>query len=188
MKNIFLVIGAPGSGKTTDAKIIAERQNFAHFSTGDLLRAEVESGSENGKIIENCIKNGDLVPLEIAVKTIVDAIKTSEKNTILIDGYPRSTEQMRALHEILKNEEKICLKSVFEVVVSDETARMRVLGRNRSDDSENVFANRMAVFTRPISEIRKFYGKNLMQIDGERDIESVVAELTREILKRCENV
>ena len=68
MKKLFLIIGAPGSGKTTDASLIAQEDaKFAHFSTGDLLRAEVASGSELGKLIDGFISKGNLVPLDVVV-------------------------------------------------------------------------------------------------------------------------
>ncbi|MDD4884977.1 nucleoside monophosphate kinase, partial [Sulfuricurvum sp.] len=79
MKKLFLIIGAPGSGKTTDAEMIAARNSelIAHYSTGDLLRAEVASESERGKIIDSFISKGLIVPIEIAVDTITSAIKAS---------------------------------------------------------------------------------------------------------------
>ncbi|MDR0407627.1 MAG: adenylate kinase [Campylobacteraceae bacterium] len=182
MKKLFLIIGAPGSGKTTDASIIAQNnsQTIAHFSTGELLRDEVETKSELGKTIDSYISKGDLVPLDIVVNTIISAIKKSQKDVILIDGYPRSVEQMRTLDEILKKEDMIKLVSVIEVNVSEKVARERVLGRNRgTDDNENVFNNRMRVYSEPLGAIQSFYtSKRLLQaINGERDIQSIVSDM-----------
>jgi len=182
MKKLFLIIGAPGSGKTTDAEIIAEKnsENTAHFSTGELLRDEVASGSELGRTIDSFISKGNLVPLNIVIDTIVGAIKSSDKEVILIDGFPRSSEQMKALDEILQNENSVTLKSVIEVEVSEEVAKDRVLGRARgADDNEEVFYNRMKIYTDPLPEIQKFYtSKNVLKkIDGERSIEEIVEEM-----------
>ena len=182
MKKLFLIIGAPGSGKTTDAQIIAKNNpdSIAHFSTGELLRDEVASGSELGKTIDSYISKGNLVPLDIVINTIVSAIKSSDKETILIDGFPRSEEQMKALDEILQNESEVELKSVIEVVVSEDVAKERVLGRARgADDNEEVFKNRMKVYTDPLPAIQAFYEeKNLLQkIDGERSIEEIVNDM-----------
>jgi adenylate kinase len=182
MKKLFLIIGAPGSGKTTDAEIIAKNnaESIAHFSTGELLREEVASGSELGQTIDSYISKGNLVPLEIVINTIVSAIKSSSKDTVLIDGFPRSGEQMTALDKILQEESAVELKSVIEVEVSEEVAKERVLGRARgADDNESVFNNRMKVYTDPLKEIQDFYGaKNLLKkIDGERSIEEIVDEM-----------
>ncbi len=187
MKNLFLIIGAPGSGKTTDASLIAKNNSssMVHYSTGDMLRDEVASGSELGKTIDRYIKNGDLVPLKIIIDTIILAINSSDRDTVLIDGYPRSVEQMRALDDLLKVEENITLKSVIEVRVSEDVAKERILGRAqeaevaRDDDSIEVFRNRMKIYTDPLDEIREFYEEMdiLKVIDGERSIEEVVNDM-----------
>lgn len=187
MKKLFLIIGAPGSGKTTDASLIAQNnQSVEHFSTGDLLRAEVATGSELGSTIESYISNGNLVPLSIVVNAIVSAIKNCEKDFIIIDGYPRSVEQMTELDSVLKDDEEVELAAVIEVVVSEEVAQDRILGRARgNDDNAEIFKNRMKVFLDPIEEIRKFYKKQKIfhSINGERSIEEIVSEMNELIVK-----
>ena len=188
MKKLFLIIGAPGSGKTTDASIIAEKNNnIVHYSTGDMLREEVGSGSELGKEIESYISKGALVPLEIIVNTIVSAINNAPVANVLIDGYPRSVEQMTAFDELVSKEDNIELASVIEVRVSENVAKERILGRaadaapgeERSDDSIEVFWDRMKIYTDPLAEIQAFYiEKNLLEvIDGARALEVVVADM-----------
>ncbi|GAB6073687.1 adenylate kinase [Nautilia lithotrophica] len=190
MKKLFLIIGAPGSGKTTDAELIAERNSdkIVHYSTGDLLRAEVASGSELGKTIKSYIDNGNLVPLEIVINTIKSAIEKAPKDIVLIDGFPRSVEQMKALDEMLKNSDDIELVSVIEVEVSEDVARERVLGRARgADDNVEVFNNRMKVFMEPLKEIQDFYSAQgkLIKINGERTIEEIVDEMEQVIKEKA---
>jgi len=189
MKKLFLIIGAPGSGKTTDASIIAKKhaQNIVHYSTGDMLREEVASGSELGQTIDGFISRGALVPLNIIIDTIISAIKGAPVDNVLIDGYPRSVEQMTALDGILENETDIELVSVIEVRVSEQVAKERILGRaadakpgeERSDDSVEVFFDRMKIYTDPLAEIQSFYtAKNLLEvINGERTLEVIVEDM-----------
>ena len=194
MKKLFLIIGAPGSGKTTDASIIAQNNadKIVHYSTGDMLREEVGSGSALGQEIENYISKGALVPLEIIVNTIVSAINNAPVANVLIDGYPRSTEQMTAFDELVSKEDNIDLASVIEVRVSEQVAKDRILGRaadakpgeERSDDSVEVFFDRMKIYTDPLEEIQKFYtDKNLLTvISGERALEVVVEDMQAFVL------
>jgi adenylate kinase len=181
MKKLFLIIGAPGSGKTTDAELIATRHtNITHYSTGDMFRAEVASGSERGQIIETYISAGNIVPIDIAIETILQAIKNAPTDVIIIDGYPRSLEQMSELDKYLVDENEVKLVNVIEVEVSEEVARDRVLGRSRgSDDNVEVFNNRMKVYTQPLKQIQDFYNAKslLKKIDGERTIEKIVNEM-----------
>lgn len=181
MKKLFLIIGAPGSGKTTDAELIAEQNDkITHYSTGDMLRAEVATKSELGLEIDKYISKGLIVPIAVAIKTITNAIKNAPTDIIIIDGYPRSMEQLNALDEYLSSDSSLELCSVIEVAVSQETARDRVLGRARgADDNTEVFDNRMKVYIEPLNDIQAFYTSKgiLNMISGEGTIEEVVHEM-----------
>jgi adenylate kinase len=184
MKRLFLIIGAPGSGKTTDAEIIAQNHSdkVVHYSTGELLRDEVKKGSELGNTIASFIDKGKLVPLNIVMDTIVNAIKNSDKEIVIIDGFPRSVEQMSALDKELSKNNDINLEKVIEVVVSEDVAKERVLGRGRgADDNEEVFKNRMKVYLEPLEDIEKFYEKKgvLVKVNGERSIEEIVKDIEK---------
>ena len=188
MKKLFLIIGAPGSGKTTDAECIASRNiAISHYSTGDLLREEVSRCSDLGRIIDQYISKGNLVPLNIVVDTILLALKNCPKDIVIIDGYPRSLEQMMALDDVLSKQDNVKLICVIEVVVSREVAQDRVLGRARgNDDNYDVFNNRMDVYLEPLDSIEKFYsGLNILEkIDGERSIDDIVSDIEFIINKR----
>ena len=181
MKKLFLIIGAPGSGKTTDAQLIAKNNNnVTHYSTGDMLRAEIASDSELGKEIDFYVSKGNIVPIAIVIQTITGAIKSSPSEVVVIDGYPRSLEQMNKLNAYLEDDNGVELVSVIEVAVSEETARDRVLGRARGeDDNTEVFDNRMKVYTEPLTDIQAFYSaKNILKvISGEGTIEEIVSQM-----------
>lgn len=193
MKKLFLIIGAPGSGKTTDAQLIAQKhETITHYSTGDMLRSEIASKSQRGEIIDSFVSKGKIVPIDIVIETIVGAIKSAPTDNIVIDGYPRSIEQMSELDNYLLNEKDVQLMNVIEVEVSQETAFQRVLGRAadaqvvREDDNEEVFLNRMKLYTQPLEEIQTFYRQKdiLKVINGEGTIEQIVSEMDAFILSR----
>jgi len=188
VKKLFLIIGAPGSGKTTDAELIAAKnENITHYSTGDMLRAEVTSGSDRGIELNSYMSQGNIVPIEMVIETIVNAIKASPTDVTVIDGYPRTVEQMSELDNYLRSENSVELVSVIEVEVSEETARDRVLGRARgADDNNEVFDNRMKVYLEPLVYIEAFYGpRDLLEvISGEGTVEEVVQEMESVILSK----
>ena len=112
--------------------------------------------------------------------TIINAIKKAPTPVVIIDGYPRSDEQMKALDKYLSTETEVELVNVIEVEVSEKVARNRVLGRARgADDNVEVFNNRMKVYTEPLADIQAFYNdKNILKvISGEGTIAEIVLEM-----------
>ena len=181
-KKLILLIGAPGSGKTTDGSNIAKNHSdITHFSTGDLLKDEAEKETKLGKINNGFISKGELVPTDIVIDTIVEAIKKAPTDIVLLDGFPRKEKQMKMFADCLNNVHDIELSSVIEIRVSEDVARERVLGRDeaRADDREDVFNNRMKIYKETIAEIEAFYNQdNLLKvIDGEREVAAVVNEI-----------
>lgn len=115
MNLIFL--GFPGSGKGTQAKLLASRNAFVHISTGDLFREEIKNGSDLGKLVNSYIEKGNLVPDDIVIAVIENKIKDMENvDKILFDGFPRTVEQAEALDNLLeKYSSKIDKVLFFEI-------------------------------------------------------------------------
>ena len=176
-KKLILLIGAPGSGKTTDGASLAKSHDeITHYSTGDLLKAEVAKGTKLGKINAGFISKGELVPTDIVIDTLVSAIKDAPTETVLLDGFPRKEKQMKMFADCLLNVEGIELNSVVEIRVSEAVAKERVLGH---DEADNLFNTEMKIYQDTIAEIEEFYNHdNLLKvIDGERDSAVVIEEI-----------
>ena len=181
-KKLILLIGAPGSGKTTDGSAVAKNHaEITAYSIGNLLKDEVEKHTKLGKINSDYIERGELVPTAIAIDTIMTAVKNAPTDIVLLDGFPRKEKQMKIFADILSGNKTIELDSIIEIRVSEAVARERVLGREdaRTDASEEVFNNRMRIYQETIANIEEFYNKdNLLKvIDGEREISVVVDEI-----------
>lgn len=102
---VLFVLGGPGSGKGTQCENMKNKFGFVHYSTGDLLRAEVKKGTELGKEIDSYISKGNLVPGEVAVNLIKKNI-LEEKNdfTFIIDGYPRNQSNIDCWEKVVKDD------------------------------------------------------------------------------------
>ena len=180
-KKLILVIGAPGSGKSTDSKIIAEKHkdDITAISVGALLKEEIKRGSGVGHISEKYVVAGDLVPGQIVMYELFGLIRDAPKNIVLIDGFPRGINQMKEMGDELFMSKNIELVSVIKIRVSETTARKRVLGDNPSKEEKALFKHKMEVYFKLIGEIEGYYKKDnlLTIIDGEQDAQTVAAEI-----------
>ena len=125
----IVMLGAPGAGKGTQAKMIAEKYSIPHISTGDIFRANIKNGSELGKKAKSFIDKGQLVPDELTLDLIMDRFKEDDcKNGYVLDGFPRTIPQAEALDEALKaNGEKVDF--AIDIDVPDENIVRRMGGR-----------------------------------------------------------
>jgi len=124
-----ILLGGPGAGKGTQADLISRRLGLAHIASGDLFRQEQASGSELGKIAKSYMEKGQLVPDEVTVKMILGRISQPDcASGILLDGFPRTLEQAKALDEALgKANQGIDL--VLHIKVPSESLVRRLSGR-----------------------------------------------------------
>lgn len=177
---VVFVLGGPGSGKGTQCANIVQHFGFTHLSAGDLLRAEIKSGSENGTMIQNMIKEGKIVPSEVTIKLLQRAMHESGNDKFLIDGFPRNEENRAAFEEVTKIEPEFVL--FFNC--PEEEMQRRILGRNqgREDDNIETIRKRFKVFMEsslPVIEYYKSKGK-VRKIDAGKPIEEVF-EAVKEI-------
>jgi len=184
---VLFVLGGPGSGKGTQCDLMIEHFKFDHLSAGDLLRAEVKSGSELGKEIDAYISKGNMVPGDVPVRLIKNAMEGRGPGKVyLIDGYPRNFSNIEKWDEVIKHDAEIV--GVLNLTCTEETMTKRALKRaetsGRSDDTEEVFKNRLIVFkaeTEPVVNHYRALGK-LYEISAEGTKEQCF-ELARRVIE-----
>ncbi|XP_022147099.1 UMP-CMP kinase 3-like [Momordica charantia] len=170
---VVFVLGGPGSGKGTQCANIIEHFGYSHLSAGDLLRAEIKSGSENGTMIQNMIKEGKIVPSEVTIKLLQRAMEQSGNSKFLIDGFPRNEENRAAFEAVTGIEPYLVL--FFDC--HEEEMERRLLSRNegRVDDNIETIRKRFRVFLESSIPVVSYYeskGK-VRKIDAARPIEEV---------------
>lgn len=125
----LILLGPPGAGKGTQAKFLQDAYQLAHLSTGEMLRATVDSGSPMGKKLQDIMSSGNLVPDAIMVDMIRERIAQPDcARGFILDGFPRTIAQAEALDEMLESEGK-ALDHVIELKVRDDEMVARVAGR-----------------------------------------------------------
>ena len=125
----IIMLGAPGAGKGTQAKMIAEKYQIPHISTGDIFRANIKNGTELGKEAKKYIDQGLLVPDELTVKILLDRVASKDcENGYVLDGFPRTIPQAEVLEDAL-NKMNDAIDYAINVDVPDENIVRRMSGR-----------------------------------------------------------
>ncbi|KAK0483360.1 UMP-CMP kinase [Armillaria novae-zelandiae] len=194
---VVFVLGGPGAGKGTQCARLVQDFGFCHLSAGDLLRAEqVREGSQYGELIQTCIREGSIVPMEVTIKLLenamLEALKGGKsgdgwgegKGRFLIDGFPRKMDQA------IKFEEDVCVASLVLYFSTTEAVMLeRLIERGktsgREDDNEESIKKRFRTYhetTMPVIEHYKKFGK-VAEVDSSVSIDEVHKN-TVEIVKK----
>ena len=180
----IVLLGAPGSGKGTQAKILCKELNIPHISTGDLLRAAVAAGSELGMQVKEIMASGQLVSDDIMLGLIEERLgRTDAADGFLLDGYPRNLIQAKALDELL---ERIGMpvEEAVDIAVDNEQIIARIAKRaeleGRSDDTEEVVRRRLQIYEEQTAPVSAHYSRHgvLTQVLGVGTVDEVYERIS----------
>ncbi|MBC1259795.1 adenylate kinase [Synechococcus sp. BSF8S] len=178
MSDRLLFLGPPGAGKGTQAQQLAEGRQLLHLSTGDLLRAEVQAGTELGAEAQAVMSRGELVS-DALVLAIVRARLLGHDGGWLLDGFPRNLAQAEALGELLDELQKP-IQHVILLQLDDGILLQRLLSRGREDDNEAVIRHRLEVYREQTAPLIAFY-RNLgliREVEAEGSVEAVASRIS----------
>ena len=134
----IILLGPPGAGKGTQARILVDELGMVQLSTGDMLREAKDSGTEMGKVVADVMARGALVTDEIVIGLIKEKLETVEANGFIFDGFPRTLAQADALGELLEAEGQ-SLDAVIEMRVDDEALVARITARSTCSGCGEVY-------------------------------------------------
>ncbi|OBB93828.1 adenylate kinase [Mycobacterium sp. 852002-40037_SCH5390672] len=178
-----VLLGPPGAGKGTQAQKLSEKLGIPHISTGELFRSNIENGTKLGLEAKRYLDAGDLVPSELTNQLVDDRLSDPDAaNGFILDGFPRSTEQAKALHDML-GRRGTDIDAVLEFRVSEDELLQRLKGRGRADDTEDVILNRMKVYRDETAPLLEYYSDELKTVDAVGTMDEVFARALRELGK-----
>ena len=187
----IVLLGAPGSGKGTQAALLEQRLGVPHISTGVLFRKAVKDQTDLGKRIKTIMDSGELVPDDLTLELLEERMSRDDtKSGFILDGYPRNLAQAEALDTLL---EKLGMpvQEAIQIDVDTEEVVARIARRaaeeGRSDDTEEVVRNRMRVYEEQTAPVVDYYAEQglLTQVLGTGSIEEVL-QLILSVLDQAE--
>ena len=174
----IIVLGGQGSGKSTQAEMLATSLGLPYIEMGQIFRDRSRENDTEAGEIRAALETGDLVPDKITVKTLQDRLEKDDcKNGFVLDGYPRNYAQIEGLPKDIDK--------VFYIKVRDEEAIRRLIDRGRHDDSLDVIQRRLELFHRETEPLLTYFQQEeiLEEVDGERSRE----EIHQDIVARMKN-
>ena len=185
MTNLIL-LGPPGAGKGTQAKRLEDKYGLVQLSTGDMLRAAVAAGTELGEKCKSIMEAGELVPDNLIIGMISERIEEPDlTNGFILDGFPRTVDQAKALDGLLKFKSK-ALDYVIQLEVDEEELVQRIVNRAkeagaaaRKDDNEETARKRFKVYLEQTEPLLPYYKEQgvLRTTDGMGDMDDITAAL-----------
>ena len=179
----LLIMGPPGAGKGTQAKILSQEYNLVHLSTGDILRKEIDKKSSTGLEAQKYMNAGNLVPDDVLLAMMKSTLTELKDQGVILDGFPRTIPQAEGLSNIFKSlNQKI--DGIINIEVDKNILIARLIERaknsGRADDTEEVIVNRQNVYLDLTAPLIEFYKNDIININGDGSIDKV----TERILKR----
>jgi len=158
----LVLFGKPGAGKGTQAEFLKEKYNLKHISTGDLFRYNMKNNTELGQLAKSYIDRGDLVPDQVTIDMLKDAVENNpDASGFIFDGFPRTTTQAEALDAFLESKEMkidatIALEANDEILVQRLLERGKLSGRV-DDQDEDKIRNRFDEYNQKTAPLKNFY-------------------------------
>jgi adenylate kinase len=175
----LVLLGPPGAGKGTQAELLAEKLQIPHLSTGELFRQNIDNGTKLGLEAKRYLDAGDLVPSELTNELVDDRLSNSDADGgFILDGYPRSVQQAKALHDMLERR-GTQLDAVLEFRVPEDVLLERLKARGRTDDTDEVILNRMKVYRDETAPLIEYYNSELKTVDAVGTVDEVFARALR---------
>lgn len=182
-----IVIGPPGSGKSTQARLLAARRGATHLSVGDLLRAEVQAGTDLGRRVQDAVASGELVSTDDVIEVLRQPLLDAEAaGGWVLDGAPRTTEQASRLDELL-DRSGLPRAIVVALDLPEDEIRARLLRRaqteGRADDTPEIITHRLAVWSEEALPLLDWYSKQgtLVTVPSAGGIDAVADRVARDV-------
>jgi len=175
----IIMIGGPGSGKSTYSELLKKELGIAHIYTGDMMRALSKKNTPDGKKVRELLAKGEFAPTPIVIEAVKERMKQPDAmKGYVFDGFPRNTEQAEAMED-----KGIEYDHVINLVVSEEEVIKRLTSRGRADDKPEIIKNRIKVYHRETAPLLTYYKDEIINIKAEG---GTPESITKEIIKKVQ--